>query len=147
MGAKRYKPEETIGKLREAEVLLAEGVGVGEVVRRLGVTQVTYYRWRKEYGGMKVNQANLRNLTLRYGLKIEDARDWRLYISSGYNETPLQFSESGLFLVRAIGELYFSSNLNSPFGRPQLDEMLLGIDYAVKTDSPARGDVAAPDMA
>ncbi|MEM1275288.1 MAG: transposase, partial [Pseudomonadota bacterium] len=57
MGAKRYKSEEIISKLREAEVLLAEGVSVGEVVRRLGVTQVTYYRWRKEYGGMKVDQA------------------------------------------------------------------------------------------
>lgn len=57
MGAKRYKPEEIISKLREAEVLLAEGVSVGEVVRRLGVTQITYYRWRKEYGGMKVHQA------------------------------------------------------------------------------------------
>ncbi|MFC3303913.1 IS3 family transposase [Parvularcula lutaonensis] len=57
MGAKRYKPEEIISKLREAEVLLAEGVSVGEVVRRLGVTPVTYYRWRKEYGGMKVDQA------------------------------------------------------------------------------------------
>ena len=57
MGAKRYRPEEIISKLREAEVLLAEGVSVGEVVRRLGVTQVTYYRWRKEYGGMKVDQA------------------------------------------------------------------------------------------
>lgn len=57
MGARRYKPEEIISKLREAEVLLAEGVSVGEVVRRLGVTQVTYYRWRKEYGGMKVDQA------------------------------------------------------------------------------------------
>ena len=57
MGAKRYKPEEIISKLREAEVLLSEGVSVGEVARRLGVTQVTYYRWRKEYGGMKVDQA------------------------------------------------------------------------------------------
>ena len=43
MGASRYKPEEIISKLREAEVLLAEGVSVGEVVRRLGMTQVTYY--------------------------------------------------------------------------------------------------------
>ncbi|MEO0625156.1 MAG: IS3 family transposase [Pseudomonadota bacterium] len=57
MGAKRYKPEEVTSKLREAEVLLAEGVSVGEIVSRLGVTQVTYYRWRKEYGGMKVDQA------------------------------------------------------------------------------------------
>ena len=47
MGAKRYKPEEILSKLPEAEVLLAEGVGVGEGVRRLGVTQVTYYRWQE----------------------------------------------------------------------------------------------------
>lgn len=57
MGARRYKPEEIISKLREAEVLLGEGLNVAEIVRRLGVTQVTYYRWRKEYGGMKVDQA------------------------------------------------------------------------------------------
>lgn len=54
MGVKRYKPEEIISRLREAEILLAQGVSVGEVVRQLGVTQVTYYRWRKEYGGMDV---------------------------------------------------------------------------------------------
>ena len=44
MGVKRYKPEEIISKLREAEVRLAQGASVGEVVRQLGVTQVTYYR-------------------------------------------------------------------------------------------------------
>lgn len=52
MGVKRYRPEEIISKLREAEVLLSQGVSVGEVVRQLCVTPVTYYRWRKEYGGM-----------------------------------------------------------------------------------------------
>ena len=57
MGARRYKPEEIISKLREAEVLLAEGASLGEVFRRVGVTQVTYYRWRKEYGIIKIDQA------------------------------------------------------------------------------------------
>lgn len=57
MARKRYSPEEIIGKLRSAEVWLAEGVSVAEVVRRLGVQRVTYYRWRKEYGGMGVDQA------------------------------------------------------------------------------------------
>lgn len=57
MSGKRYPPEEIISKLREAEVYLAEGVTVGEVIRRLGVNKITYYRWRKEYGGMKVEQA------------------------------------------------------------------------------------------
>jgi len=57
MSGKRYSPEEIISKLREVEVYLAEGITVGEVIRRLGVNKITYYRWRKEYGGMKVEQA------------------------------------------------------------------------------------------
>jgi putative transposase len=50
---KRYGAEEIIGRLREAEVGLAQGQSVGQVVRRLGVSEQTYYRWRREYGGMK----------------------------------------------------------------------------------------------
>jgi putative transposase len=57
MAKKRYQAEEIIHKLREADVLLAQGKPVGEVCRALGVTDVTYYRWRKEYGGLKVEQA------------------------------------------------------------------------------------------
>ena len=57
MPKKGYGPEQIIHKLREAEVLLSQGVTVGEVCRRIGVTDVTYYRWRKEYGGMRVDQA------------------------------------------------------------------------------------------
>ena len=57
MARKRYSPEEIIAKLREADVALAEGASVNDVVRRLGVQKVTYYRWRKEYGGMRVDQA------------------------------------------------------------------------------------------
>ena len=57
MVRKGFKPEQVIGKLREAEVLLSQGATVGEVSRKLGVTEQTYYRWRKEYGGMRVEQA------------------------------------------------------------------------------------------
>ena len=57
MSGKRYKAEEIISKLREAEVYLAEGVKVDEVIRRLGVNKITYYRWRKEFGGMRTEQA------------------------------------------------------------------------------------------
>ena len=69
MARKRYSPEEIIGRLREAEVALAEGAIVAEVCRKIGVTQVTYYRWRKEYGGMRVEQA--RRLK---ELEVENAR-------------------------------------------------------------------------
>ena len=57
MARKVFKPEQIINKLREAEVLLSKGSAVGEVSRKLGVTEQTYYRWRKEYGGMRVEQA------------------------------------------------------------------------------------------
>ena len=57
MPKKRYRPEEIIAKLRQAEVLLGEGKKVPEVVKTLGIHEVTYYRWRKEYGGLQVSQA------------------------------------------------------------------------------------------
>ena len=56
MGRKTFTAEQIIGKLREAEVLLSQGDSVGEISRKLGVTEQTYYRWRKEYGGMRVEQ-------------------------------------------------------------------------------------------
>jgi len=57
MGRRTFKAEEIIGKLREAEVLLSQGSSVGEAARKLGVTEQTYYRWRKEYGGLRIKQA------------------------------------------------------------------------------------------
>jgi len=57
MKKKGFSAEEIIRKLREAEVLLSQGSLVGEVSRKLGVTEQTYYRWRREYGGMRIEQA------------------------------------------------------------------------------------------
>ena len=54
---KGYTPEKIINKLREAEVLLSQGETVGVASRKIGVSDHTYYRWRKEYGGMRVEQA------------------------------------------------------------------------------------------
>ena len=56
MNRKRYTPEQIIGMLRETEVGLSRGVKAGELCRNLGITEQTYYRWRREYGGMKVTQ-------------------------------------------------------------------------------------------
>ncbi len=55
--ARRHKPEDIIGKLREAEIVLAQGSTVADACRRIGVTEQSYYRWRKEYGGLKMDQA------------------------------------------------------------------------------------------
>ncbi len=57
MSRKRYTPEQIIGMLREAEFGLAQGAKVGQICRQLGVSEQSYYRWRREYGGMKVDQA------------------------------------------------------------------------------------------
>ena len=57
MVRRSYTPEQIINKLREAEVLLSQGSTVAQASRQIGVTEQTYYRWRKEYGGMRIEQA------------------------------------------------------------------------------------------
>lgn len=57
MKGKKYSPEQVVSKLREAEVLQAQGMSLVEVCRQLEITDATYYRWRKEYGGLRVDQA------------------------------------------------------------------------------------------
>jgi len=57
MVRRSHSPEQIIHKLREAEILLNQGATVGEASKKIGVTEQTYYRWRKEYGGMRIEQA------------------------------------------------------------------------------------------
>ena len=57
MKRKRYGSEQIITKLREVEIMQSKGVKIGEACKKIGVTEQTYYRWRKVYGGMKVEQA------------------------------------------------------------------------------------------
>ena len=57
MSRKRFSSEQIIGMLREAEVFQSQGMTIGEVSRKLGISEQTYYRWRKDYGGMRVDQA------------------------------------------------------------------------------------------
>jgi len=73
MSQKRYRPEEIIAKLREAEVLLGQGSKVPEVVKAIGVSEVSYYRWRKEYGGLNVSQAKRLKELERENLRLRQA--------------------------------------------------------------------------
>jgi putative transposase len=57
MVRKSYKAEQIINKLREVEILLSKGSTIGMASKKIGVTEQTYYRWRKEYGGMRIEQA------------------------------------------------------------------------------------------
>ncbi len=56
MGTKKHKPEEGVAKLRQVDVLVSQGESVADAIRGIGVTEVTYYRWRKEFGGLKSDQ-------------------------------------------------------------------------------------------
>jgi putative transposase len=57
MARKRFTAEQIINHLREAEILISQGKSIREVARQIGISEQTYYRWRKEYGGMEVSQA------------------------------------------------------------------------------------------
>lgn len=57
MGRKRYQPEQIIGYLREAEILHSKGSTIPDICRQIGIVEQTYYRWRKEYGSLSVDQA------------------------------------------------------------------------------------------
>jgi putative transposase len=56
MPKKRHKPEEIVAKLRQVDVLVSQGKPVADAIRTIGVTEVTYYRWKQEYGGLKTDQ-------------------------------------------------------------------------------------------
>ena len=68
MSRKRFTPEQIITKLREAEVELAKGQRAVEVCRKIGVAEQTYYRWRREYGGLRVDQARRLKVSGRRGV-------------------------------------------------------------------------------
>jgi transposase-like protein len=67
--AKRHKLEEIIAKLRQVEVMTGQGTSMADAIRSIGVTEVTYYRWRSEYGGMKLDQVKRLK-----ELEVENAR-------------------------------------------------------------------------
>jgi len=73
MARKHHKPEEIVAKLRQVEVLLAQGKSAVEAVRVIGVTEQTYYRWRSEYGGLKLDQVK----RLRLPTSVTTAPSWR----------------------------------------------------------------------
>ena len=92
MPRKRFKPEEIIQQLREAEVLLSQGKNVAEACRQIGVTDQTYYRWRKEYGGVRTDQAKRLK-----ELDRENARLKKLLAEAELDKAILREAASGNF--------------------------------------------------
>ena len=71
MRKSRFTPEQIIRKLREAEVLINQGMDTPEVSRQIGVSKQTYYRWRKEYGGMRIDQAKRLKVLEKENLRLK----------------------------------------------------------------------------
>ena len=71
MGQRRHTPEQIINQLREAEVELGRGMKVPEVCKKLGIAEYTYYRWRKEYGGLRLDQARRLRELERENLRLK----------------------------------------------------------------------------
>lgn len=92
MARKRHTADQIISKLREAEVELAKGAKVPQVVRKLGITEQTYYRWRKEYGGLRTDQAKRLK-----DLEKENARLKRLLAESELDKAILREAASPNF--------------------------------------------------
>lgn len=94
--AKRAKPEEIIAKLREVEVRLSRGETTGQAVRAIGVTEQTYYRWRREYGGMGVDQARrlkeLEKENMRLRKAVSDLTLDKLILAEAAKETSEPFA-------------------------------------------------------
>ena len=92
MARKRHKAEEIVNKLRQADVELGKGSTVASMCRILGVTEVTYFRWRKEYGGMKADQAK------RFKqIEQENARLKRLLAEAELDKAILREADQGNF--------------------------------------------------
>jgi len=111
-----------------------------------GVSTVITSTDSKERAEQAKTKWNLPNLAVGYGVSIDKAREWGLYVSTsrgmtsaGVEEPPL-FAEPGLFLVKPDGSLFYASRTSAPWGRPPLDQMLRGIDIATERKMPARGE-------
>jgi putative transposase len=92
MVRKGYTPEQIINKLREAEILLSQGNPIGVVSKKIGVSDYTYYRWRKEYGGMSVDQAHRLK-----ELEVENSRLKKLVADLSLDNAILKEASRGNF--------------------------------------------------
>lgn len=80
------------------------------------------------------------DIPLGYNFSIEAAREWGLFISKGRKKEPEYFNEPGIFILKPDQTLYWEAIQSMPFGRPNVNDILGGIDYILKEDYPARGE-------
>jgi peroxiredoxin len=125
---------------------LTELDGLIEEFDRRGVTVIVASSDTRERAEQTKHDWKLQRIDPAYGLTLDEARSWGLYISTSRGKTslgieePAKFSEPGLFLVRPDGTLYWGNVSTMPFARPHFAEILSAIDFAIKNDYPARGE-------
>jgi peroxiredoxin len=125
---------------------LSELNGEAEAFAKRGVETLVLSSDARQRAQEAKDRWGLANLTVGYGLPLDKAREWGLYVSSGRGKTsagvdePASFSEPGIFLVRPDGTLYWGNWSTMPFARPHFNEILAAIDFAVSKDYPARGE-------
>lgn len=111
-----------------------------------GVQVVAVSSDNAERGQAMADKIKAEHLRVGYELSLQSARQWGLYISASRGQTsigieePALFSEPGVFIVRPDGTLYYGSTQTMPFARPQFQDLLGAIDFAVAKDYPARGE-------
>lgn len=112
-----------------------------------GVVPIAISSDSEERARKVMEEWKLKQIDIGYNLSLDTARAWGLYISSGIGKTsvgieePEQFSEPGMFLVRPDGSLYWALAQTMPFARPHISELLKAIEFVIKMDYPARGEV------
>lgn len=107
-----------------------------------GVNLIAISTDTEKRGKLAGEKWDIPSLPVGFGLSLEKAQEYGLYISKAVSDKePDYFAEPGLFLVKPDGTLFFSSVQSMPFARPQFDDILGGIDYVLKNDYPARGEV------
>lgn len=113
----------------------------------LGVNIVVISSDDAERASKAKSEWHLENLDVGYGLSLDRAREWGLYVSAGVGKTsigieePALFSEPGLFMVRPDGTLYFASVQTMPFARPAFGDILKAVAFVNTRGYPARGEV------
>ena len=118
---------------------------IGEFDKR-GVATVIASTDSRQRAQETKDKWRLSDLSIGYGVSIDKAREWGLYISSGRGvtsagvEEPPLFAEPGLFLVKPDGTLYWASISTMPFARPHFSEIAAAIDFAMSKNYPARGE-------
>lgn len=113
-----------------------------------GISTIAVSSDDAERAGAMVERVGASALRIAYGLPLQEARDWGLYISTSRGKTsigieePALFSEPGLFLVNPDRTLYYMSVQTMPFVRPHFSELLSAVDFAIDKSYPARGEYA-----